>query len=123
MLSAGLGNVSFSWMSSPASIELEMTVMNWVANMFDLPEVFKFGKGYGGGMTQASASDSTLISVLSAKAKAIHDHRKDNHDAKEDEVMSRLIAYSSEQAHICGHRAAMLAGVKFRAKAVPWPHP
>ena len=92
-----MGNVSFSWASGPAAIELEMVVMNWIADMFGLPDAFKFIHGnHGGGMTQPSASDVTFISLLSAKAKALSDYLESHPGEKEEDVMGRLIAYGSE---------------------------
>jgi len=40
MLSAGLGIVGFSWVTSPAATELEMIVLDWVAKLLNLPEQF-----------------------------------------------------------------------------------
>ena len=45
MLSAGLGIVGFSWVTSPAATELEMIVLDWLAKLLNLPEQF-LSKGY-----------------------------------------------------------------------------
>ena len=120
MLCNAIGCVGFSWMASPACTELEMVVMNWLAEMLTLPERFKFGTPgtKGGGILQGSASEATLVAILSARAKAIDKFLRENPGKTEDDVVTKLIAYSSEQAHTCGERAARLAGVKYRALKV-----
>lgn len=40
MLSAGINMVGFSWITSPAATELEMIVLDWLANMLKLPDDF-----------------------------------------------------------------------------------
>lgn len=44
MLSAGINMVGFSWITSPAGTELEMIVLDWLANLLKLPNDF-FSKG------------------------------------------------------------------------------
>lgn len=40
MISAGLGNVGFSWAASPSCTELETIVLDWLGKMINLPKVF-----------------------------------------------------------------------------------
>lgn len=40
MLSAGINMVGFSWITSPAATELEMIVLDWLANLLKLPNDF-----------------------------------------------------------------------------------
>lgn len=40
MLSAGINTVGFSWITSPAATELEMIVLDWLANILKLPNDF-----------------------------------------------------------------------------------
>ena len=57
MLETTLNCVGFSWSSSPALTELEQVVMDWVADLYGLPDCFKFAsKGLGGGCFQGTAS-------------------------------------------------------------------
>ena len=42
MLEHELNCVGFSWSSSPALTELEQLTMDWLADCFGLPDVFKF---------------------------------------------------------------------------------
>lgn len=53
MLSAGIGCLGFSWMTSPVCTELEVTMMNWLGKMLGLPQEFlNCSKGPGGGVIQ-----------------------------------------------------------------------
>lgn len=40
MLSSGLNIVGFSWISCPAATELEVIVLDWLAKLLKLPDVF-----------------------------------------------------------------------------------
>lgn len=40
MLSGGINMVGFSWITSPAATELEMIVLDWLANLLKLPDDF-----------------------------------------------------------------------------------
>lgn len=42
MLCTSFNSVGFTWLSSPASTELEMVVMDWFAHMLKLPNSFMF---------------------------------------------------------------------------------
>lgn len=40
ILSAGINMMGFSWITSPAATELEMIVLDWLANLLHLPDHF-----------------------------------------------------------------------------------
>ena len=89
--------------------------------MLNLPEEFLFsGPGQGGGVIQGTASEATLVAILSAKAKAIQDYNKqsssnnENENAVINEFKSRLVAYASAQAHSSVERAGLLGDVQMR---------
>lgn len=42
MLCTCFNSVGFNWLASPASTELEMVVIDWLANMLKLPKTFMF---------------------------------------------------------------------------------
>ena len=87
-----------------------MVTLDWLGNMLELPREFLFQSGGdGGGVIQGTASEATLVAVLSARARAVREHRED-----ENCVLSRLVCYGSKQAHSSVERAGMLAGVKMR---------
>ena len=109
ILSDGIGGVGFSWMASPAITELEMVMMDWLGKLLKLPEHFIFSSGgSGGGVIQNSASDTTFIALLTARSRHVGTKLEyiDN--------ITKLVAYSSTQAHSSVERAALLGGVKIR---------
>ncbi|KAG8229721.1 hypothetical protein J437_LFUL007896 [Ladona fulva] len=72
MLSAGIGCIGFSWMTSPACTELEVTMMDWLGKLIGLPQEFlNCSDGPGGGVIQGSASEATLVALLAAKERTV----------------------------------------------------
>ena len=109
ILSSSLGCVGFSWIASPACTELEMVIMDWLAKLLNLPEYFLFSShGTGGGVIQCTASDATLISLLTSRSR----HIGKNLDNIGN--IERLVMYTSTQAHSSVEKAALLGGVKIR---------
>ena len=70
LLSAGLGVNGFSWMTSPACTELELRVVDWMAELLDLPARFYNTSEAGGVVIEGTASEATLVAVLSARWRA-----------------------------------------------------
>lgn len=81
--------------------ELETIVMNWLAKMIGLPEQFMHRPGVngGGGVIQTTASDSTLVSLLAARTRAIRDVQESDADRTTADINSRLVAYCSDQVY------------------------
>ena len=72
--------------------------MDWLAQMLNLPKFFLASeKGLGGGVIQGTASEATLVSILSAKNKKISEMKKQNSEFSENEIRSKLVMYCSEQ--------------------------
>ncbi|RLW13129.1 hypothetical protein DV515_00000021 [Chloebia gouldiae] len=118
MLCGGIGCVGFSWAASPACTELETVMLDWLGKMVNLPEEFLAGKdGQGGGVIQGSASEATLIALLAARTKTIRQVQSEKPELTETEIMGRLVAYASDQAHSSVERAALIGAVKI--KSVP----
>lgn len=85
LLSGALGCIGFSWIASPACTELEMKVLDWMADLLGLPSEFKFSESeHGGGVIQGTASESTLVALLAARSRAL------NQVLCEPELTSRL---------------------------------
>lgn len=97
ILSAGLNVNGMLWATSPAATELETRMMDWMAQMLDLPQSFH-STGNGGGCIQGTASESTLIAMLAAR------HRC-------GPATAPLTLYTSTQAHSSIIKAAMIAGL------------
>ncbi|XP_018368357.1 PREDICTED: aromatic-L-amino-acid decarboxylase-like [Trachymyrmex cornetzi] len=115
MLSGAIACIGFTWIASPACTELEVIVLDWLGKMLNLPKEFlACSGGKGGGVIQGTASEATLVALLGAKAKKIQQVKEQHPDWTENEIISKLVAYCSCQAHSSVERAGLLGGVKFR---------
>jgi len=105
LVSAGLDVNGMLWATSPAATELEMRTLDWMAELIGLPDRFRFGQAgadaTGGGCIQGTASESTLVSLLAARTRAV--------SAGIDPAKLRL--YASAHAHSSITKAAMIAGL------------
>lgn len=99
-LAAGLGQQGMVWATSPAATELEMRMLDWVAELCGLPEHFMHSHpGPGGGVIQDSASSGTLVALLAARERA---------GGRDDLV--RQVVYHSAEAHSSVIKGARIAG-------------
>lgn len=72
MLCTAFNTVGFNWLASPAATELESIVMDWLANLLNLPESFKFSGGTGGGgVIQGTTSEAILCTLVAARDRAL----------------------------------------------------
>ncbi|KAL3997496.1 Pyridoxal-dependent decarboxylase conserved domain family protein [Acanthocheilonema viteae] len=134
ILSGGLASIGFSWQSSPSMTELEILMMNWLAKALGLPVEFLNSKtGCGIGIIQNTASDATYIAILAARGRVIERIKTSEgiinqglevisddsgelcyypyHDAT---IITKLVAYCSDQAHSSVEKGVMLAGMRLR---------
>lgn len=93
LLSAGLGIQGMLWATSPAATELETHVLDWLAELLDLPAAFR-----GNGVIQDSASSATLCALLAARERA-------------GAPYPALTGYTSTQAHSSVEKAWRVAGL------------
>ncbi|XP_064409322.1 aromatic-L-amino-acid decarboxylase-like isoform X2 [Latimeria chalumnae] len=101
--------------SSPACTELEIVMLDWLGKMINLPEQFlACSNRGGGGAIMGTACEATLVSLLASRTKAIRQRQAENPNLKEAEIMGRLVAYTSEQAHCSVERASLIGGVKMK---------
>lgn len=103
LLSAGLGVQGMLWLTSPACTELETRVLDWLAQMLQLPPQFH-SNGSGGGVIHGTASEAALVALVAARHRLRTLHR-DHAD-----IASRLTIYCSQQAHSSIVKAAIIAG-------------
>lgn len=62
--------------ASPACTELEMKVLDWLADMLGLPDHFKFcASTHGGGVIHGTASEATLVALLVARSRILAELR------------------------------------------------
>lgn len=107
LLCAGLGVQGMLWATSPACTELEMKVLDWVAELLDLPKRFR-SQGEGGAVIQDTASSATLCALLAARERALAGQGNTSGLASRSQ---RLIAYTSTQAHSSVEKAVRVAGI------------
>ena len=94
LLIATLNVNNMTWLSSPAATELEVTVLDWLAQLLGLP------RGWHGHI-EDTASTATVAALAAART------RKPGG-----------VVYASEQANISVEKAARLVGLEFRAVEV-----
>ncbi|MFY9153440.1 MAG: pyridoxal-dependent decarboxylase [Prolixibacteraceae bacterium] len=104
LLSSGLGVQGMLWATSPACTELETQVLDWLAQMLQLPEKFN-STSSGGAVIQDTASSAALSAVLAAREK------KTAYQTNESGCSGNLVAYVSSQTHSSVEKAVKIAGI------------
>jgi aromatic-L-amino-acid decarboxylase len=84
------------WATSPAATELETVVVDWMVGLLGLPEGWRT-TGPGGGVIQMSASDATLVALVTAREQA-------------SAPIDTLVVYASDQTHSSLEKGARIAG-------------
>lgn len=111
---------AFNWQCSPAVTELETIVLDNVARLINLPEVYH-STGEGGGVIQGTASEAIVTVVVAARDRYIARSKEAwaaeglSEDDIEDKVCTlrgKLVALGSDQAHSSTKKAAIIAGVR-----------
>lgn len=83
--------------------------MDWLAQALGLPEIFhNAAEGPGGGVIQGTASEATLVALLAARARAEAARAEGTSLA---DLRSRMVVYTSDQAHSSVKKATMIAGI------------
>jgi len=90
LLIAALNVNAFTWLSSPAATELEVTVMDWLAQLLGLP------RGWHGHI-EDTASTATIAALAAARTRR-----------------PGGVVYASEQANFSVEKAARLVGLEYR---------
>ena len=90
LLVAALNVNAFTWLSSPAATELEVTVMDWLAQLLGLP------RGWHGHI-EDTASTATIAALAAARTRR-----------------PGGVVYASEQANFSVEKAARLVGLEYR---------
>jgi len=104
LVCAGLGVQGMLWATSPAGTEVETVMLDWLAELLDLPPRFR-STGAGGGVIQDSASSATLVAVLAAL------HRASGGRWREHGIDQPYMVYASTQGHSSIEKAARIAGL------------
>jgi aromatic-L-amino-acid decarboxylase len=90
LLIAALNVNAFTWLSSPAATELEVTVMDWLAQLLGLPRAWH-------GHIEDTASTATIAALAAARTRR-----------------PGGVVYASEQANFSVEKAARLVGLEYR---------
>ncbi|HVC86347.1 MAG TPA: pyridoxal-dependent decarboxylase [Gaiellaceae bacterium] len=90
LLIAALNVNNMTWIASPAATELEVTVMDWLAQLLGLP------RGWHGHI-EDTASTATVAALAAART-----------------LKPGGVVYASEQANFSVEKAARLVGLEFR---------
>ncbi|HEX8093652.1 aminotransferase class V-fold PLP-dependent enzyme [Jatrophihabitans sp.] len=105
LLASGLGVQGMLWATSPAATELETQMMDWLAQLLDLPAGFRSDSA-GGGVLQHSASDAALVALVAAL------HRVSGGATETAGVATgQFCVYTSGQTHSSVEKACRIAGI------------
>lgn len=124
MYSAAFTAPAFNWLCSPACTELEIVVLDWLAQALGLPECFlSTGPTRGGGVIQGSASEAVTTVIVAARERHVRQRAsaeglQEGTPEWEDRTMElrpRLVALGSDQAHSCTAKGARIAGTRYRS--------
>jgi aromatic-L-amino-acid decarboxylase len=94
LLIASLNVNNMTWLASPAATELEVTVLDWLAQLLGLPREWH-------GHIEDTASTATLAALAAART-----------------LKPGGVVYASEHANFSVEKAARLVGLEFRKVAV-----
>jgi aromatic-L-amino-acid decarboxylase len=94
LLISALNVNGMTWLASPAATELELTVLDWLAQLLGLPRDWH-------GHIEDTASTATLAALAAAR-----------------ELRPGGVVYASEQANFSVEKAARLLGLEFRKVGV-----
>jgi aromatic-L-amino-acid decarboxylase len=92
------------WLTSPACTEVETKVLDWVADLLDLPAAFRSTTD-GGGVIQDTASSATLCALLAARERAT------GFVTNRAGIDRTLRVYASREAHSSIPKSVKIAGI------------
>ncbi|WP_297091278.1 pyridoxal-dependent decarboxylase [uncultured Draconibacterium sp.] len=104
LVSSGLGVQGMLWATSPAATELEIRVLDWLAEMMQMPAQFK-STSTGGGVIQDTASTAALTAIIAARERAT------NFASNINGLKEKLVAYVSTQTHSSVEKGIKIAGI------------
>lgn len=105
LLSAGLGVNAMSWVTSPAATEVETLMLDWMLELLALPSNWHSTSATGGGVIQGTASEASLVAILSARYRATAGAVNRTGDT------TSLVAYITSQAHSSLEKGLRIAGI------------
>jgi aromatic-L-amino-acid decarboxylase len=89
-------------------------MLDWMRELLGLPDRFHSTSPTGGGVIQGTASEATLVAILSARWRAT------NGNVNVDGDTTKLVAYATSQAHSSIEKGLRIAGIGTdRLRVVP----
>ncbi|KAK1640914.1 pyridoxal phosphate-dependent transferase [Colletotrichum phormii] len=126
LYSNAFNGAHFNWICSPAVTELETIVLDWLAQLLNLPAAYlSTAPTRGGGVLHGTASEAILTVMVAARDKFLRArtaHLPADSEEKEEEtwrLRSKLVALGSEMAHSSTKKAAQILGVRFATVPAP----
>ena len=104
LLSSGLGVQGMLWSTSPACTEVETRVLDWLADLLELPQAYR-STGSGGGVIQDTASSAILCALIAAR------ERDSGLRTNLEGCDGKQVAYCSTQTHSSLEKAMGIAGL------------
>jgi aromatic-L-amino-acid decarboxylase len=104
LVCAALGTQGMLWSTGPACTEVETVMLDWLADLLDLPGRFR-SSGSGGGVIQDSASSAALVATVAAL------HRVSGGAWRDHGVRGQHVVYTSTEGHSSIQKAARIAGI------------
>eukprot|EP00039_Didymoeca_costata_P003123 m.65231 g.65231 ORF g.65231 m.65231 type:complete len:540 (+) comp11720_c0_seq1:369-1988(+) len=105
LMCAGLNQMGFDWVASPACTELEVLSLQWLGQFLHLPEkLLPYGPGPGGAVIQGSAGEACVVCLLAAIERLPEEIRKNR---------SSMAVYTSDQGHSIVQKACMILGIGY----------
>ncbi|KAK0133740.1 Aromatic-L-amino-acid decarboxylase [Merluccius polli] len=112
MLSEALGCVGFHGLRVQPCTELEIVMLDWLGKMLQLPEDFLAEQAVREEESfRGTACEATLMALLAARCKKVKCVQEADPLRSAADIFSKLIAYTSEEAHSSVERAALIDGV------------
>lgn len=110
---AAIGSVGLQWSANPIATELEVVVMDWLAQLLGLGGDFLHKSGKGGGLLQNTAGEAIANVMVCAR---VRKHRQLHPSMDWSESFyadsSKLVVYMSDQTHFSGPKACRVAGLR-----------
>ncbi|VAH55170.1 unnamed protein product [Triticum turgidum subsp. durum] len=105
LIASAMNTVGFTWQAAPAATEMEVLVLDWLAQLLHLPRSFmnRTGafRGTGGSVILGTTSEAMLVTLAAARDIAMR---------RSGAGISNLAVYTSDQTHTTFFKACRLAG-------------
>ncbi|XBH97103.1 hypothetical protein VPH35_087383 [Triticum aestivum] len=107
LIASAMNTVGFTWQAAPAATEMEVLVLDWLAQLLRLPASFmnrtSAGHGTGGGVILGTTSEAMLVTLVAARDAALRRSGSNGVDR-----ITRLTVYASNQTHSTFFKACRL---------------